>query len=89
MASGLPIVATSVGGVPELITNGKNGILVPPESVNELAHAIELLLKDEEKARSLAFQVREDAKKYTIDKIVNRYEKLFKYATKRVFHSDN
>jgi len=78
MAAGLPIVASSVGGVPELITNGRNGLLVPPDNVKELARAIELLLKNKDMAKSLAFQAREIARKYTIDMVTVRYEKLFK-----------
>jgi len=83
MAAGLPIVTTSVGGVPELITNGRNGLLVPPDNVKELAKAIELLLKTREMARNLAFQARKDAKKYTIDRIVDRYEKILRYIAEK------
>jgi len=44
MASGIPIVATNVGGIPELIKNGENGILVPPMDVPALSRAIVRLL---------------------------------------------
>src|SRR5260221_771654 len=37
MASGLPVVATNVGGVPEIVRHGKTGFLVPQDSINELA----------------------------------------------------
>jgi glycosyltransferase involved in cell wall biosynthesis len=46
MATGLPIVATTVGAIPELVRNGHNGILVPPASPDELAHALRLLTAD-------------------------------------------
>jgi len=42
----LPIVATRVGGVPEIVDEGINGILVNPDSQSELAHSIMLLLDD-------------------------------------------
>ena len=44
MAAGLPVVATSVGGVPELIEDGKTGCLVPPRDAEALASRLRLLL---------------------------------------------
>jgi glycosyltransferase involved in cell wall biosynthesis len=46
MAAGLPIVATAVGGIPELVMDGVNGILVRPRAPQDLAGAIEKLLND-------------------------------------------
>lgn len=43
LASGLPVVGTSVGGIPELVEHGRNGVLVPPENVAALAAAISFL----------------------------------------------
>lgn len=50
---GLPIVATRVGGIPDIIVDGETGLLVAPESVDELACALERILKDESFATSL------------------------------------
>ncbi len=46
MAVGLPVVATRVGGVPDVVVDGETGILVPSHSSNALASAIVKLLKD-------------------------------------------
>lgn len=46
MAAGVPTVSTSLSGIPELIENGKDGILVPPGDAAGLADAIERLLSD-------------------------------------------
>ena len=46
MASGLPIVSTTVGAIPELVRNGHNGILVPPACPDQLTHALQLLTVD-------------------------------------------
>lgn len=48
-ASGKPIVATAVGGVPEIIRNGETGFLVPPGDSKKIAEAVVSLLKDEKK----------------------------------------
>jgi len=48
MAHGLPVVATAVGGVPELVEHGASGLLVPPAHPRALADAITRLLEDPE-----------------------------------------
>ena len=50
----VPVVGTDVGGIPELITNNETGILVPPENPSKLAHAVNELLFNKEKADRLA-----------------------------------
>lgn len=50
MASGKAVIATAVGGGPELVANGANGILVPPERPDALAEAILDLLSEPERA---------------------------------------
>jgi len=53
MAAGLPVVASSVGGVPELVVDGETGLLVPPDDPHALAAAIERLLDDSALRRRL------------------------------------
>jgi len=50
MAAGVPVVATAVGGTPELIEHGTSGLLVPPKDSASLATAIEHTLRDPEGA---------------------------------------
>jgi glycosyltransferase involved in cell wall biosynthesis len=54
MLAGVPVVATRVGGVPELVAHGTSGLLVEPRSPGALAAAVMALLADTERARSLA-----------------------------------
>jgi glycosyltransferase involved in cell wall biosynthesis len=53
MASARPVVASAVGGTPELVDDGVTGLLVPPESPEALASALASLLSDPERARAL------------------------------------
>jgi D-inositol-3-phosphate glycosyltransferase len=63
MAMQKPVVATSAGGVPEIVENGWDGILVPPRDERALATAIALLLKNSTLRVSLSRHAREDAQK--------------------------
>lgn len=59
MASGLPIVATAIGGVPELIEDGIHGRLVPPGNPTALANAIAWILTHPDLAGSIACRAQE------------------------------
>ena len=47
-ANKLPVIASNVGGIPELVSNMKNGILVKPGMVNELSEAMQLVINNKE-----------------------------------------
>ncbi len=53
MMSGLPVVATRVGGVPEVVSDGETGVLVPPHDPQALASALNQLLRDPERRRRM------------------------------------
>jgi glycosyltransferase involved in cell wall biosynthesis len=81
MAAGRPIVATTVGGIPEAIEDGKSGLLVPPDDSRALAQAIALLLDNPEKAQELGRASRKRAELLfdqtkMIDGICALYEEL-------------
>ncbi len=58
MAAGLPVVATDVGGVSELVLEGETGLLVPRGDTTALAQALELLLRDADMRRRMAASAR-------------------------------
>lgn len=55
-----PVVATNVGGLGEMVENGKTGLLVLPKDVDALADAITALLKDDAKREKMADNIRND-----------------------------
>jgi glycosyltransferase involved in cell wall biosynthesis len=54
MALGTPVVASDVGGIPEIITNGEDGVLVPPGDAEALAGALASMLDHPERRRAIA-----------------------------------
>jgi colanic acid/amylovoran biosynthesis glycosyltransferase len=54
MASGIPVVATSISGIPELVKNGDTGWLVPPEDVKALVEVLSQIYTDPSEARKRA-----------------------------------
>lgn len=77
LSEGVPVVATKVGGVPEIIHDGVEGILVEKESPEELAKAIEKFLKDEELRKSMGLRGKEGVKKFNCNKMVEDIYKIY------------
>jgi glycosyltransferase involved in cell wall biosynthesis len=61
MAEGLPVVATSVGGLPEIVEDGQTGYLVPPADVTALTGCLRLLLLDPKRKRAMGVAGRQRA----------------------------
>ena len=77
----LPIVAANVGGIPEIIENEKNGILVPAKNAGALAQAIERLQSDKKLRDALAKNLykkvsAEFSKKEMLEKTFALYEEI-------------
>jgi len=83
MASGLPIVASKVGGLPEIITDGENGFLVEPKNPEQIAERVLLLLKDDELKGKISRSNKEKAKRYSWKNVVERLEQIYKEIAKR------
>jgi L-malate glycosyltransferase len=78
MAAGRPVVATNVGGIPELVVDGITGLLVPPSDPHALSRKMITLLSDPVRARTMGHAGRERvAKHFPIGTMVNRTETLY------------
>ena len=78
MAAGLPIIATRVGGNPELVEDGVNGILVPPQAPATLANAILRILDDPALAQRFSAAARVKAREYfSMEKMIGDTEALY------------
>ena len=78
MALGKPIVASRVGGVPELLGQGEAGLLVPPADPRALADAICTLLADPVRAKTLGEVGRPRAPAYSADAMVQALARLYR-----------
>lgn len=73
MRAGLPIVASDVDGIPDLIRDRENGLLVKPADSDALRKAIVELKENRELSEKLAAKARTDAEEYAPEKLAERY----------------
>jgi N-acetyl-alpha-D-glucosaminyl L-malate synthase BshA len=79
LACGVPVVASRVGGLPELIRDGETGRLCPVGDIDGMAAAAGELLRDGEQWRAMSLRAAADARaRFDRSEIVSRYEKLYK-----------
>lgn len=85
MAHGLPIVSTTVGGIPDIVTDGVTGLLIPPNNATLVAEAIKSLISEPAYSRRLGGSARKFARQHTSAnqadsiwlKIQDTYPKIF------------
>jgi glycosyltransferase involved in cell wall biosynthesis len=77
LALGLPVVATAVGGVPEVVDHGREGLLVPPGRPRELAAALLTLLTDDERRLRMAEAAAQRGALLSIETAVRRTEAMY------------
>lgn len=84
MSCGVPVVATAVGGVPEVIRDGVTGLLTPAEDQEGYSRRVRELLFEPERARAMGRAAREDVlTRFARDPIVALYESLYRRVLER------
>lgn len=88
MAMGVPIVATRVGGVPDMITHDVEGVLCAPHDSVGLAAALRTVLSDPEFARRIATAARQKAiERYAVETVMAELEALYRQLSVRKCHA--
>jgi glycosyltransferase involved in cell wall biosynthesis len=78
MACGKPCVVTSVGGIPSVIDDGANGLMVPPEQPQAMADALARVMADASLQASLGATARECAlRRYDVGRALQAYEAMY------------
>ena len=78
MAMGCPVVASCVGGIPEVVVDGEHGLLIEPGDAGVLAKAIDALLKDEGRRRTMGEKGRGHvAREFGLEKMLRRLEQEY------------
>jgi L-malate glycosyltransferase len=89
MACGVPTIATNVGGVPELIDDGRNGLLFGVGDVDSMAAAAIALLRDEPRLRRMAEAGRKTAQDhFCSSRVIPLYEEYYDRVVRRTRHTD-
>jgi glycosyltransferase involved in cell wall biosynthesis len=84
MAAGLPIVASNVGGIPELIDSGVTGVLIEPDSPELLVEAALDLINHPQHACELGRAAREKAEsRFSLERMVSNFERLYRAELQR------
>ena len=79
MAAARPVVASRVGGLPEIITDGETGVLVPPDDPAALAEALLALLTNPTRARTMGLAARQRALDlFSAERMSHEYRELFR-----------
>ena len=81
LAMGLAIVGSRVGGLIDIVEQGKNGYLYSPENVDAMQKALRQLISNQEKLLSFRRQSREFAERFGIDRVVEEYIQIFEKIT--------
>lgn len=77
MAHGIPVIATRVGGTPELVWNGLEGFLVPPGDVDALADAVGTLVRAPGLREAMAARARRRAEQFSAERAAGGLARLF------------
>jgi glycosyltransferase involved in cell wall biosynthesis len=79
-AVGVPVIASRVGGIPEIIQDGETGFLVDPGSVEDLLRALRLCVEDPKHIRAMASACHTVAREHAAERVVDQYLEVYERA---------
>jgi glycosyltransferase involved in cell wall biosynthesis len=78
MAAGLPVAASNIGGIPDLVEPGKTGLLFDPHDANSITHALETLLRDPSLTEKMGAAGRERARtEFSTQVVAKRHLEIY------------
>ncbi len=84
MANSIPVIATEVGGNPEVVRHNQTGLVIPRSNLNQITEKIELLINNPELTKNLGLNGRKRVEeKFTIPKMVSEYQSLYRNSIKQ------
>jgi glycosyltransferase involved in cell wall biosynthesis len=77
MAAGRPVIASNVGGIPDLVKDGCNGLLVPPGDSKVLAESILRLIRCPDEAQQMGQRGKDMCHRYSVDAMIEKLDNLY------------
>jgi glycosyltransferase involved in cell wall biosynthesis len=78
MAHGLPVIASKIGGVPEIIEHGYNGFLIQPNNVNKLRSVLEFVMMNENLITKMSSNAIESSKRFSVERNVEQILEIYR-----------
>lgn len=88
MEAGKPVVASRIGGIPDVVNDGETGLLVPPNDPDALANAMKSLVEDAELRHRLGTNARARADMYMPARVVVQFEAMYRSVASRALSSE-
>lgn len=79
MAAGVPVIASNIGGIPEIVQDGETGLLVSPTDSQTLSQAIIRLIKDEDLRRKMGDLGKERVKEFSSKGMTKKIEQIYDF----------
>jgi glycosyltransferase involved in cell wall biosynthesis len=80
MSWGLPVIATNVGGIPEVIDHGQNGLLIEPGAIQALTEGLEFLIRDQVNRQSMGHRARQRVMPFGMQGYVHHLSGIYQAA---------
>ena len=77
MACGIPIIATDIGGVREILENGRQGLVVPAGDADAIANALRRLLRDPAERDAMGEAGRQRVREFSMERMIERTERIY------------
>jgi glycosyltransferase involved in cell wall biosynthesis len=77
MVAGVPVIATRVGGIPDIVADGQSGLLVPPGDVQALGQAMHQLLSNPDLRQQMSVAARQRVTAFQSQSVVARIEGIY------------